>query len=218
MTLPAWNEEVVLRHHETGTTVPVRVTPADGGLLGLVLTTRPARDLTAGPGDLECTGPGGVRRFSAAIVGQLAEVPPSVLVRVDGPPQVLQRREAFRVVAFLDVRIRVRAGLGAATETTTVDVSAAGMLIKDPLGLAPGTEVDIELDLTDAPSAPPIHATGRLVRVVRDDLKGVVIDAVADADRERLHRYVLAQERAERKQAREREARAEAAAADRSRA
>lgn len=196
MTLPSWDEEVVLHHHATGAALPAKVGRTDGETLALVLQAVPEDPLAEGSGEVEFTSTGGVHRVPAAIVGHLIDEPPVVLVRVDGPEHlVLQRRDAFRVVAYLSVRVRACESSDPGALTTTVDVSARGLLIKDPLGLVPGEEVEIELELTEATPGPPVRARGRLVRVAESDLKGVMIEAISSTDQQRLFRFVTRRER-----------------------
>lgn len=194
MTPPGRAEHVVLRLPASGDALPARMGDPDGELLTLVLTAAAAPPALAGDaGLIEYTTARGVHRVAAEIVGPDAAAPEVVRVRAGGPEQVVQRRDFARVDAFLAVRAKVAGGVQGIARTTTLNVSAGGVLLQDPFGLPPGAVLELDLEL-DPPGA-PVHARGRVVREVSPDVKGVLIDTIASADRERLVRYVTARER-----------------------
>ncbi|MGH2950307.1 MAG: PilZ domain-containing protein [Solirubrobacteraceae bacterium] len=116
-----------------------------------------------------------------------------VHVAIHGDLERIQRREWARVPAVVPVRVRgVDEDVGG--ETSTLNVSGGGVLVKDlwqlPLGLDVRLEVEVE------PGKPPIRALGRVVREAARDEKGVRIDSISHDDEERLVRFVRERERA----------------------
>lgn len=117
--------------------------------------------------------------------------------------QVLQRRDWARVDAGLPVRVTlVEADGHRLARTTTLNVSAGGLLIHDPLGLPLGADVDVRLHLDDL--AEPLGAHAHVVREEPCGAKGLQLDHMAEADRERIVRYVFARHRIELQLARSR--------------
>jgi len=171
-----------------------RVDDADDEVLTLVLTTPPAGvdGLRDKPAVVEYTTPRGLFRLSGAISGK-GEEPGVLRVRRDGHDDVIQRRDFVRVEAVMPLQVTITDPLRGAAHTTTLNVSAGGVLVQDPLGIPAGSAVDLELELV--PGQPPVRAQGRVVREAGEDAKGVQIESIAHADRERLVRYVTERER-----------------------
>ncbi len=116
-----------------------------------------------------------------------------VRVSVHGDLERIQRREWARVAAVVPVRVRaVDENLGG--ETSTLNVSGGGVLVKDLWHLPLGLDVRLELDIE--PGKPPVRALGRVVREAARDEKGVRIDDISRDDEERLVRFVRERERA----------------------
>ena len=83
----------------------------------------------------------GIYRFMGALQ---AEKSGSLTIGLTGDVERIQRREFVRIPAHLDVSVRaIDEDLGG--DTTTLDVSGAGIQIADPWGLALGLDVRIEL-------------------------------------------------------------------------
>ena len=106
---------------------------------------------------------------------------------------VIQRRGTVRVSAVLpasitDMRTAKR------VETTTLNVSATGLLFRDPVALPIGTPVRVVLDM-DGGGA--VEAVGRVVREAGQDEKGVHVDEIARGDQDRLMRYITERQRTE---------------------
>jgi hypothetical protein len=76
---------------------------------------------------------------------------------------------------------------GAEQRTFAMDVGVGGLLLAGPSDLAVGEILDLRLDLDQ-----PIGARARVVRETPDGMKGVAFEAIADADRDRLERFVRA--------------------------
>lgn len=189
-------QQVTIHLLDTEAELSARVDAADDDQLTLVLSTLPEDDsvgeLRDHPAVIEYKTPRGVFRLYGAIDGR-GDAPEVVRVRRDGNDDVIQRRDFVRVEAALPLKVRITGPIRGAALTTTLDLSGNGLLVSDPVGLLPGTELDIELEL--APGTPPIQAVGRVVREVGKDLKGVQIEHISRADRERLVRFVTERER-----------------------
>jgi PilZ domain len=116
-----------------------------------------------------------------------AEQGGSLTVALSGDVERIQRREFVRIPAFLDVNVRgVDEDIGG--DTTTVDVSGAGIQITDKWNLPLGLDVRVELKL---PEGEPVRSLGRVVRVgAEEGQKGIRMDGIARPDEERLMRYI----------------------------
>jgi hypothetical protein len=122
-------------------------------------------------------------------------------VTVHGDVERIQRREWARVEAIVPARVRgIDEDIGG--ETTTLNISGGGVLVKDLWGLPLGLDVRIEIEAEAG--GPPIRALGRVVREAAKDEKGVRIDDIARDDEERLVRLVRERERAALRTARNR--------------
>jgi hypothetical protein len=78
-----------------------------------------------------------------------------------------------------------------------VNVSGTGLLVRDPLGLAPGTALRVDLEL-DA-GGPPVRVDGTVVRAGGRGEVAVQFEPVSREDRDRLARFISAANRAERR-------------------
>jgi PilZ domain len=122
------------------------------------------------------------------------EAPGDRLVLKREPSEdVLQRRDWFRVEAYVPLTIVTREESSRTLETTTHDLSGGGMLIADPLKLEAGTELEIAIKTG---SGEPIRAVGRVVRNTFDGKTAVQILEMDRADRQELVRYITERERA----------------------
>lgn len=193
MAAPRRAQHVVLHLPDGTTSLPARVDEADDEVLTLILTAPPGgpdalRDRSA---IVEYTTPRGVHRVSGAI--DRGDAPEVVRVRRDGLGDVVQRRDFVRVDAAIPVAVTVTDPIRGAAHTTSLNVSAGGLLLSDPLGLPSGAAVAIEIELS--PGSAPVLAHGRIVREVGEGAKGVRIELIARDDRERLVRFVVERER-----------------------
>ena len=191
---PARAQHVVLHLPDADTEFQARVDTADDETMTLVLSAPPGgverlRDHHA---VVEYTTPRGVFRLSGEIRGSGSE--PDVLrLQRDGHDDVIQRRDYVRVDAVMPLQVTITDPLRGAAHTTTLNVSAGGVLVQDPLGIPAGSAVHLELELVAG--QPPVRAQGRVVREASEDEKGVQIESIAHEDRERLVRYVTERER-----------------------
>ncbi len=186
---PTRAQPVVIRL--AGGELPARVDAADAASVTLVLSVPPDQRLERSPAIVEWYTPTGIHRIAGELGSPAADA--SVLRLERAREEHVQRREWARVDAAVPVEVRFgEPGTGLAA-TVTLNVSGGGALIRDPVGLPLGTEVTVELRL----DGEPIRAAGRIVRETEDGAKGVELTGLADADRDRLARFVTARQLAE---------------------
>jgi len=99
--------------------------------------------------------------------------------------QVPQQRTASRLRIPLDVTVDGR-------QARTLDVSAAGLSLEGGGFGGRGTELALEVDLPD--HEPPLRCAGTVVRAT-DELTAVHFSSPAEADTERLARFIFAVQR-----------------------
>ena len=79
-------------------------------------------------------------------------------------------------------------------ETSSLNISGGGILIKDiwrlPLGL------DVRIEIVIDPDQPPVRALARVIRDVGPEQKGLRFEDLAREDSERLMKFVRERERA----------------------
>jgi hypothetical protein len=146
------------------------------------------------PVRIECVTPRGIQRVTG-LASWNATSPDVLSIRRD-TADLIQRRDTVRVQAVVPARITPTEGeqhYGA--DTSTLNLSATGMLVKDPLGLELGTGVSVELTLDD--DAGPLVVTGTIVREGAPDEKGVHITDISRIDVSRLTRFITERQRAE---------------------
>jgi hypothetical protein len=181
--------------------LPARVDTDDGTMLTLVLVLPPEQRAMPIPErrcSVEWTTRKGLHRVSGSVSS--ADPHPEVLHVVrDGDERVVQRRDAVRVEVVVDAVVTV-VGAEARAETNTLNVSGAGLCIRDPLDLDLNAVIDVELLIEPE----PMRARCVVVREVRPGEKGVRIYEIGPDDRHRLTRFVAERQRLELKVARER--------------
>jgi hypothetical protein len=182
--------------------LPARVDTDDGTVLTVVLVLRPEQRAFPVPVrrcSVEWTTRNGLHRVSGTVSS--VDPRPEVLhvVRDDGSEQVEQRREAVRVEVVVEAAFTV-VGAEDRAETNTLDVSSAGLCIRDPLDLDVNVVIDVELRIAPA----PVRARAVVVRARRPGEKGVRIEEIGPDDHHRLARFVVERQRLELKVARER--------------
>ncbi len=192
MKPPSRAQHVVLRLPDGDTELPAQVDDASEESVTLLLSALPSEvvaQLRHSPAVVEYTTPLGVYRLSGEIAGT-GDDPEVVRLRRDGHDDVVQRRDFVRVDAVVPLQVNLP---GAAAKTTTLNVSGGGLLVQDPVGLEPGTRVDLNLEL--AHGSAPVRATARVIREVAPGETALQIEGIATEDRERLVRYVTERER-----------------------
>jgi hypothetical protein len=174
----------------------VTVAAVAAGVATLVLEhdpPLPVRLLHRAPGVLDVLADG--RRFRtdglvAMVAGTGGRVRDGVLTfrpTPDGPPS---RRRDPRLPAVVPVTLVPVVAELPATHGLTIDLSATGLLVRGGPGLAEGQELALQLTLPAA--EPPVRAAGEVVRTTPDGLRGVRLDRLRPADRERLVRWARA--------------------------
>jgi hypothetical protein len=175
--------------------LPATVEADDARTLTLALTIQPDRPMGRyrdQQATVEVVSARGVRRL-AGVVDPDAGHPEVLHVHRTGEEDVIQRRDWVRVEAAVPVKVVVTEPGGTAFETTTVNVSGGGLLLRDPAGLEVGAVVCIEI--VPEPGATPIPIAGRVVRRAAAGLTGVSIEHVEREDERRLVRFITARER-----------------------
>jgi hypothetical protein len=164
---------------------------ADGTVVLVLAVAEPrVRRLAGAEVSVEVKTGRGIQRFGGTL-SLHPDRPELLRVSVAGEAERIQRRDYARVDAVVPVRVRAIAEpLGG--ETSTLNVSANGLLVVDPWRMPLGLDVRVELEVE--PGAPPVHALGRVVREAATDKKGIRIDDIARDDEERLCRFVRARE------------------------
>ncbi len=143
------------------------------------------------PVRVECVTARGIQRVTGFASWSAAN-PDLLSVRRESH-DVIQRRDTVRVQAVVPARLTATEGETA--ETTTLNLSVTGMLVKDPLGLEIGTTVEVALEIDD--DGGPLLAVGTIVREGGRDEKGIHISDVSRVDQNRLMRFVTERQRAE---------------------
>jgi PilZ domain len=142
---------------------------------------------------VESTTERGIQRFHGRLV--LHGRTDIFEIVLDGEAERIQRREWARVAVVIPVRVEpvdepsVEAG-----ETSSLNLSGGGVLIRDPWRLPMG--LDVRLELKVDPDAPPIRALARVVRDGGPERKGIRFQDLSPQDSERLMRFVREKERA----------------------
>jgi len=147
----------------------------------------------ARPVRVECSTPRGVQRVTGVAHWDPAR-PDELRVQRESE-ELIQRRESVRVDAVVPGLLIAVEGQSARAATTTVNVSGTGLLVRDPLGLAIGERVRLELELEAG--ARPVAVEGRVVRDAGADAKGLQFEAVSRGDQDRLARFIAERQRAE---------------------
>jgi PilZ domain len=115
----------------------------------------------------------------------------TLTIELTGEVERIQRREFVRISAHLDVRVDgVDEDIGG--DTTTLDISGAGIQITDPWNLPLGLAVRVQLKL---PEGPPLAASGMVVRQgAEENQKGIRLDGIPRPEEDRLMRYIRERE------------------------
>lgn len=197
VNLPAGERVAVVLPHIGA--LPATVDAVAGGVVKLVLAVPDSRVHRLAGQDvaIERTTGRGIHRFAGVmqVGGTRGEL---LTVTLDGQPERIQRREWARVGAVVPVTVvPLEAGVEAG-ETTSLNLSGGGVLIKDRWTLPLGTDVRLEIALEDG----VLRALGRVVRDAGPGERGIRFDDMGRDDEERLIRFVRERERLELRMAR----------------
>ena len=149
---------------------------------------------------VEKTSARGVQRYTGRlkVAGAKGE---HLTITLQGDAERVQRRNFVRVPAIVPIKvISLEKGVSAG-DTTTLNVSGSGVLIKDKWRLPLGIDVRIELQIE--PEGEPLRALGRVVRYSSEEEKGIRIEDVSRNDEDRLIKFIRERERAELRMARD---------------
>jgi hypothetical protein len=175
--------------------LPAVVESEDEQSVVVSLVVRPPRGLDRaverGPVCVECVSARGIQRVTGTAVWRPSAPDQLRITREDDA--VIQRRGTVRVGAVLPASI-TDSRTAKRVNTTTFNVSATGLLFRDPLALPVGSQVRVVLSLEDGGA---IAAAGRVVREAGQDAKGVHVDEIAREDQDRLMRFITERQRAE---------------------
>jgi PilZ domain len=114
-------------------------------------------------------------------------------------PELLQRRQFVRVPVNTSVGVSVKSG-GWPLDCDVINLSGNGLLIGPPqsgTSLDVGTVVWLSIPLYDGEE--PITPSGMVVRDAGKGLRGIRFDHIGERDQQRLVRFVMRQEREQRK-------------------
>jgi len=185
--------------------LPAVVESEDDGQVLLSLATKVPAGLERvldRPVRIECVSARGIQRVTGRAEWRPDQ--PEQLRVTKEDDDLIQRREAVRVQAVAPAVVTVlamppggEAAPPAPLNTTSLNLSTTGVLVRAELPM--GTQVRVELDLE--PAEPPVVMTGRIVREERDE-KGVCIEDISRLDQNRLNRFITEKQRAELRMAR----------------
>jgi PilZ domain len=175
--------------------LPATVESTTGSSVKLVLAVPDDRvkRLAGQEVSIEKTTARGVQRFTGvlAVGGSKGEL---LTVTVEGDAERVQRRNFVRIDAVVPIKIVSLEQGVTAGETTTLNVSGSGVLVKDKWRLPLG--VDVRLEIHIEAGAEPIRALGRVVRFSSESEKGIRIEDISRTDEDRLIKFIRERERA----------------------
>ena len=181
--------------------LPATVEATAPGLLTVALAVPDTRvnRLDGSEVAVEATSARGIQRFAGRVV--LRGRSDVFDIEVGGDCERIQRREWARVGVVVPIRVEPidEPDLDAG-ETSTLNLSGGGVLIRDLWRLPMG--IDTRVEITIDPTQPPIRALARVVRDAGPEHKGLRFDDIEPQDSERLMRYVRERERVELRMAR----------------
>jgi c-di-GMP-binding flagellar brake protein YcgR len=177
---------------EGGSRMTARIEDLSDEQLVLGLFREPDQRLPGLAGTVEFIDQRGIYRLGGTLEAHGRERDAVRLIPV-GEPELIQRREYVRVDCYapVDVTFEEREGVNA-VGTTTVNVSASGMLLAGPSVLAMGELISLALDIGEEE---PVRVKGRVVRETQEGFKGVHIVEMNEATQDRLIRFVLLRQR-----------------------
>jgi PilZ domain len=186
----------------SGATIRARVKDAATGsfLLRLDDAASDPRELLADASvNLEFTNLRGVCRIPGT--AQAAPDPGALRVTATGNVELIQRRDYYRVEAFIPVTYQPYGPDGHTVTANTLDVSGGGFRIAAAEGLRLGDMLRFTLELGEGEE--PVQAIAQAVREAGDDdTFGMRFVEILERERQRLVRWVFARERAARQIAR----------------
>jgi hypothetical protein len=185
----------------SGATIGARVKEAATGSFLLRLdegAADPHELLADATVSLEFTNLRGVCRIPG--VAQAPGDAGALRVNATGAVELIQRRDYYRVEAFVPVTYEPYGPGGATVTGNTLDVSGGGFRVAAAEGLRLGDMMRFTLELGEGEQ--PLQAVAQTVREAGDDEFGMRFVEILESERQRLVRWVFARERAARQIAR----------------
>jgi hypothetical protein len=110
-----------------------------------------------------------------------------------GKPKLIQRRDFVRIDAVVPVKYQPRGEMSPVRDAHALNVSGGGFLLAPPHEVGLGVHTRFWIELSDGED--PVSALGTAVRQSESGAMGIRFDDISEPDRERLVRWVFAQER-----------------------
>lgn len=110
-----------------------------------------------------------------------------------GEPKLIQRRDFVRIDAVAPVKYQPRGETSPVRDAHALNISGGGFLLAPPHEVALGVHTRFWLELSDG--GDPVSALGTAVRQSESGAMGIRFDDISENDRDRLVRWVFAQER-----------------------
>jgi hypothetical protein len=186
---------------EAGATIGARVKDAATGsfLLRLDEGESDPRELLADRTvNLEFTNLRGVCRIPGT--AEAAPDPGALRVTATGSVELIQRRDYYRVEAFVPVNYQPYGPDGLTVTANTLDVSGGGFRLAAAEAVQLWDMLRFTLELGEGEE--PVQAIAQAVREAGDDEFGMRFVEIVERERQRLVRWVFARERAARQIAR----------------
>jgi hypothetical protein len=186
---------------EAGATIGARVKDAATGsfLLRLDEGESDPRELLADRTvNLEFTNLRGVCRIPGT--AEAAPDPGALRVTATGSVELIQRRDYYRVEAFVPVTYQPYGPDGLTVTANTLDVSGGGFRLAAAEAVQLWDMLRFTLELGEGEE--PVQAIAQAVREAGDDEFGLRFVEILEPERQRLVRWVFARERAARQIAR----------------
>jgi hypothetical protein len=186
---------------EAGATIGARVKDAATGsfLLRLDEGESDPRELLADRTvNLEFTNLRGVCRIPGT--AEAAPDPGALRVTATGSVELIQRRDYYRVEAFVPVTYQPYGPDGLTVTANTLDVSGGGFRLAAAEAVQLWDMLRFTLELGEGEE--PVQAIAQSVREAGDDEFGMRFVEIVEQERQRLVRWVFARERAARQIAR----------------
>jgi len=186
---------------EAGATIGARVKDAATGsfLLRIDEGESDPRELLADRTvNLEFTNLRGVCRIPGT--AEAAPDPGALRVTATGSVELIQRRDYYRVEAFVPVTYQPYGPDGLTVTANTLDVSGGGFRLAAAEAVQLWDMLRFTLELGEGEE--PVQAIAQAVREAGDDEFGMRFVEIVEQERQRLVRWVFARERAARQIAR----------------
>lgn len=176
---------------ESGSRLTARVESLGENDLVLGLFREPDQRLSGLHGSLEFIDHRGIHRQRGRLESHGRERDAVRLVATD-KLELIQRREYVRVDAYTAVDVEFEDRDANAVGTTTVNVSASGLLLAGPSVLEMEEKIKVKLDIGEDE---PVLCRGQVVRETQEGFKGIHIIEITEADQDRLVKYIFERQR-----------------------